>query len=63
MSDGLPSRKTVKEALRGLGLSNRQVRALLEHGWRGLVTDTEAENAELLDRLEELRGAFRGQRV
>jgi hypothetical protein len=63
MSDGLPERKDVKAALRAIGLSNRQVRALLERGWRGLVDETAAENAELLDRIEELRGAFRDDRV
>jgi hypothetical protein len=64
MSDGtLPDRKTLKQALRAAGLSNRQTRALLERGWRGLVTESEAEAAKLRDRLEELRANFSGGRV
>jgi uncharacterized protein (DUF1697 family) len=55
MSDGsLPARKDVKAALRAAGLSNRQVKGLLASGWRGLVTESEAEASELRDRLDEL---------
>ena len=57
MNDGTPpERKKVKEALRAAGLSNRQAKALLANGWRGLVAESEAEAAELRDRLEELGG-------
>jgi hypothetical protein len=61
VSDGSPpiSRKSLKEMLRAAGFSNRQTRALLERGWRGLVTETEAEAAELRDRLDELDGILR----
>lgn len=58
--NGLPDRKHVKDALRAAGLSNRQVRAFLASGWRGLVSDTEAETAELRDRLDELSGLLHG---
>ena len=50
----LPPRKEVKAALRELGLSNRQVDAVLRHGWRGLVSESEAEAAELREQLESL---------
>jgi uncharacterized protein (DUF1697 family) len=63
MSDGtLPERKTVKQALRAAGLSNRQVKALLASGWGGLVTEAEAEAAELRDTLEALRGSLSGSK-
>ena len=48
----LPERKRIKEALRGTGLSVRQVDALLRGGWRLLVGDTQAEADELRDTLE-----------
>jgi hypothetical protein len=64
MSAGtLPPRKEIKAALRAAGLSNRQVRALLTSGWRGLVSESEAENEELRDTLEALRGSLSGERV
>ena len=56
MSGGsLPARKDVKAALRSLGLSNRQVRALLASGWKGLVSESEAEAAELRDIISDLK--------
>lgn len=51
----LPERRHVKAALRGLGLSNRQVDALLREGWRGLVGASQAETQELRDKLAELQ--------
>ena len=54
----LPERKVVKDALRSLGLSNRQVAALLRSGWRGLVGETAGEAAELRDKLAELQAAL-----
>lgn len=47
-------RRTVKQALRQLGLSSRQTEALLREGWRGLVGAREAELQELRDRLTSL---------
>ena len=49
-----PDRKTVKVALRGAGLSSRQVDAFLRGGWRALVGDVQAESDELRDRLARL---------
>ena len=57
----LPERRAIKQALRAAGLSDRQVRALLAHGWAGLVTETEAEAAELRDELEALAALTRGR--
>ena len=54
----LPERRAVKDALRAAGLSVRQVDALLRQGWRGLVGETEAETAELREKLSELRAAL-----
>ena len=62
MSDA-PDRRAAKDALRAAGFSNRQVKALLAHGWRGLVAEAEAEAAELRDTLEALRGSLSGERV
>jgi len=59
----VPEREAVKTALRSIGLSSRQVRALLEHGWRGLVSEAEAEAAELKDQLDALRSSLSGERV
>ena len=53
-----PDRRVVKDALRAVGLSRREVDALLSRGWRGLVDAREAELAELRDRLAELQGAL-----
>lgn len=57
----LPPRKEVKAALRELGLSARQVDAVLRHGWRGLVSESEAEAAELREQLESLNSKFTRQ--
>lgn len=54
----LPDRKDVKGALRQAGLSARQVDALLRHGWRALVGETEAEAIELREQLDALRDQF-----
>lgn len=55
MSDRpIPERKSVKQALRDLGLTTRQVDALLRSGWRGLVGETQAERDELRERLVQL---------
>jgi hypothetical protein len=61
--DGKPSRKDVKDALRAAGLSNRQIKALLSRGWRGLVSESQAEAEELRDQLEALRSSLGGERV
>lgn len=55
MSDrAMPERKSVKQVLRDLGLTTRQVDALLRSGWRGLVGETQAERDELRERLVQL---------
>jgi hypothetical protein len=54
----LPERKDVKRVLRDLGLSARQVDALLRGGWAALVGASQAETAELRDRLAELQAAL-----
>lgn len=55
MSDRtLPERREVKRALRDLGLSARQVDALLRSGWRALVGESKAEADELRERLAQL---------
>jgi hypothetical protein len=59
----LPDRRRVKDALRAVGLSNRQVQAFLRGGWGALVSEAEAEAAELRDQLDQLRGAFGGDKV
>jgi DNA-binding transcriptional MerR regulator len=51
----IPERKAVKTALRDLGMTSRQVDALLRDGWKTLVGETEAENAELREQLAQLR--------
>jgi len=50
----LPERRDVKRALRDLGMTNRQVDALLRGGWAALVGETKAEAAELRDKLAAL---------
>lgn len=50
----LPERREVKRALRDLGLSARQVDALLRSGWRALVGESKAEADELRERLAQL---------
>lgn len=50
----LPERAAVKQALRRCGLSDRQVRALLVNGWKGLVGEAQAEADDLRDQLAEL---------
>lgn len=57
-TDLLPDRKDVKGALRAAGLSARQIDALLRHGWRGLVGETQAEAVELREQLDALRDQF-----
>ena len=54
----LPERKQVKQALRKLGLSNRQVDAVLRSGWKALVGASEAEAQELKERLAEMSARF-----
>ena len=49
----IPERREVKRALRELGMSNRQIKALLHDGWKHLVGETEAENQELKEQLRE----------
>ena len=51
----VPERRAVKAALRAAGLSNRQTDALLRAGWRGLVSESVAEAAELRDALAALQ--------
>jgi hypothetical protein len=61
MSDAAaPDRKAAKAALRAAGFSNRQVKALLADGWRGLVDESQAEADDLRDELEALRSTFTG---
>ena len=50
----IPERKAIKSALRSLGMSNRQVDALLRDGYKKLIGETLAENAELRESLEAL---------
>jgi hypothetical protein len=51
----LPERRDVKAALRAAGLSDRQVRALLDGGWAALVGEARAENEELREEIEQLK--------
>jgi hypothetical protein len=53
-----PTRAEVKRALREVGLSDRQVKALLAAGWQGLVGARDAELAELRDAVEEMKLSF-----
>jgi DNA-binding transcriptional MerR regulator len=55
----LPERKQVKRALRDLGMSTRQVDALLRDGWKSLIGEAEAEAQELRERLAELQERLR----
>jgi DNA-binding transcriptional MerR regulator len=55
----IPERKEVKKALRGLGMSARQVEALLRDGWKSLIGEAEAEAQELRERLAELEERLR----
>ena len=60
MSDReIPERSQLKSALRSTGLSSRQTDALLRAGYKSLVGETLAENAELRDRLEELANTLK----
>jgi DNA-binding transcriptional MerR regulator len=54
----IPERKQIKKALRDLGLSNRQIDALLRDGYKTLIGATAAENAELREQLEILQSKF-----
>ncbi len=54
-------RKSVKIALREVGMSNRQINALLRSGWKSLVGETVAENAELREKLNELSRSLRAE--
>ena len=47
----IPERKAVKVALRELGMSHRQIDAFLHDGWKSLVGETEAERADLEEKL------------
>jgi hypothetical protein len=57
----LPERRNVKAALRQAGLSHRQVDAVLRGGWAALVGETEAENAELQEKLREITDALQSR--
>ena len=48
----LPERKAVKEALRAVGLSDRQAQALLARGWAALVGESQAEVDEIREQLD-----------
>ena len=50
----LPERRDVKRVLRDLGMTNRQVDALLRGGWAALVGEASAEADELRDKLAAL---------
>lgn len=54
----VPERKSVKDALRAAGLSNRQADALLRRGWAALVGESQAETAELREKLAALQSAL-----
>lgn len=54
----IPERKAVKKVLRELGMTNRQIDGLLRDGWKKLVGETTAENAELREQLEILTSKF-----
>ena len=47
-------RKQIKAALRAEGMSNRQINGLLRGGYKLLIGETEAENAELQEQLQDL---------
>lgn len=55
----IPERKSVKDALRNLGMSARQVDALIRNGWAALVGETIAENDELREAVAELTKRIR----
>ena len=57
----IPERKAVKAALRDLGMSARQVDALLRGGWRSLVGETKAEADALRDELDQLKRRIVGR--
>ena len=60
MSDReIPERSELKSALRSTGLSSRQTDALLREGYKALIGETLAENAELREKLEELANTLK----
>ena len=59
----IPERKAVKLKLRSLGMSNRQVLAFLRGGWKSLVGETEAENAELNEQITKLMESLNKQHL
>ena len=61
MSD-VPDRKAAKAALRQLGFSSRQVEALFRSGWRGLVSEKDAELAELQDAVSAMAERLAGKK-
>jgi hypothetical protein len=55
----IPERKHVKEKLRELGMTHRQIDGLLRAGWKNLVGETQAENEELHEQLKQLHETLR----
>ena len=55
----IPERRAIKAALRELGMTNRQIDALLRDGYKRLVGETKAENLELREQLEILTSKFK----
>lgn len=51
----IPSRLEIEQALRAAGLSSRQAKKLLAGGWRLVVGDENAEEAELIEHLDEMQ--------
>lgn len=60
-SQKTPSRPEIERALRAAGLSSRQAKRLLSGGWRLVVGAEAEEEAELLDRLDEVQKRLTGQ--
>ena len=56
----MPPRADAKAGLKSVGYSCRQIDALLRKGWRGLVSEAEAELAEVLE-AQEKRGKAQEQ--
>ncbi len=50
----LPTRKSVEQALRQVGLSHRQARKLVAVGWPSVVGEVAAERDELRAQLDDL---------
>jgi hypothetical protein len=58
----LPSRRDVERALRDCGLSVRQSKRFIAVGWSALVGEEQAEQEELIERLEGLANSLRNDK-